>query len=64
MRHKSITSVLLCSVLLLGGCESLDYTPPTQLSSETFWKTEEDETIVVFRYGIHVRNVHGFGGWC
>lgn len=41
MRHKSITSVLLCSVLLLGGCESLDYTPPTQLSSETFWKTEE-----------------------
>ena len=25
---------------LFYSCESLDYTPPTQLSSETFWKTE------------------------
>ncbi len=40
MKGKNIISVLLGSALLLGGCESLDYNRPDQLSSTTFWKTE------------------------
>lgn len=40
MKNKNIISALLGSVLLFGSCESLDYVPSTQLSSETFWKTE------------------------
>lgn len=40
MNNKNIISALLGSVLLFGSCESLDYAPSTQLSSETFWKTE------------------------
>lgn len=40
MKNKNIISALFGSVLLFGSCESLDYAPSTQLSSETFWKTE------------------------
>ncbi|MDD2436732.1 MAG: RagB/SusD family nutrient uptake outer membrane protein [Massilibacteroides sp.] len=40
MKSIKIFSVFLGSVLLLGGCESLDYIPADQMSSGTFWKTE------------------------
>lgn len=40
MKSKNIVSILLGSALLLTACESLDYVPSTQMSSETFWKTE------------------------
>ncbi|MBQ8531290.1 MAG: RagB/SusD family nutrient uptake outer membrane protein [Parabacteroides sp.] len=41
MNSKNIISALLGSAFLLSSCESLDYTPPTQMSSDTFWQTEE-----------------------
>lgn len=40
MKGKNIISIILGFTLLLGSCESLDYTRPDQLSSSTFWKTE------------------------
>lgn len=40
MKGKNIISVIAGFALLLGSCESLDYTRPDQLSSSTFWKTE------------------------
>ncbi len=40
MKSKHIISVLSGFTLMFSSCESLDYVPPTQLSSGTFWQTE------------------------
>lgn len=37
LRHILIPAV---AMLMLGGCESLDYTPADQMSGTTFWQTE------------------------
>ena len=40
MKSKNIVFILFWFVVLLTACGSLDYVPSTQMSSETFWKTE------------------------
>lgn len=40
MKSFIITIMLAAIVIGLTGCEDLDYTPSTQLSEKTFWKTE------------------------
>ena len=41
MKGRNIIIALLSPIMLLGGCEDLDYVRPDQLSESTFWKTEE-----------------------
>ena len=38
---KIYASLFAACALMLGGCESLDYTPGDQMSGQTFWQTED-----------------------
>ncbi len=38
---KIYSSLFAACALMLGGCESLDYTPGDQMSGQTFWQTED-----------------------
>ncbi len=38
---KIYTTLFAACALMLGGCESLDYTPGDQMSGQTFWQTED-----------------------
>ena len=38
---KIYTSLFAACTLMLGSCESLDYTPGDQMSGQTFWQTED-----------------------
>lgn len=41
MKKNILIKSLVGASLLLGGCESLDYVNPTNLSNATFWQTED-----------------------
>ena len=41
MKNIKISSILLGGVLLLSGCEKLEYYNPTSLVEQTFWQTED-----------------------
>ena len=38
---KIYATLFAACALMLGGCESLDYTPGDQMSGQTFWQTED-----------------------